>query len=179
MERIAPKVTDGTERLPLVGAHNTLGGIFHYQQVMGLSNGHDFVHVAGNTRIMDGRDHSSPFGDGRLDGGRIDILRIGQDINEHELRAHENKGRRRARKCEARQDHFVSRLKIAEHSSHLECRCSTSGQQNFIGTEAFFQPRLTFLREGAITADLTVILHRFTHIVKLRANIGRDVKVNH
>ena len=77
VERITPKVSDGTECLPLVGAHNTLGGIFNHEETVSLCDSHDFVHVAGNTRIMDGHDNSSLFGDGRLNGSRIDILRVG------------------------------------------------------------------------------------------------------
>ena len=69
-----------------------MGGIFDDRKAMALGDSQDGVHLASDSRVMNGDDDPRAVRDGVFDLGLVDVHGIGSDIDEHELCPCEHEG---------------------------------------------------------------------------------------
>ena len=73
MEAVAAKIANAAESLSFVGGHDTLCGIFDYQQIVAFGNIHNGVHLAGNAGIMYRNDGSGLVSDGIFNQSFVNV----------------------------------------------------------------------------------------------------------
>ena len=97
-----------------------LGVIFHDIQMIGISQSHDRLHIAGLSEQVDGHNRLCPFRNSRFYFPGIDIEGIRIDIHQHgrQSQQSDNLGSRYISKC--RQDHLIAGLKLQCHQGNLQ-----------------------------------------------------------
>ena len=122
MEGISTEVSDRTQRLALVGGHDSLCSIFYDQQVVALRDVHDGVHFASHTSIMHRHDRPGTRRDGCRYQSLVYIQCIRADVHKHRDPAAQHEGIGRGNKGIGRHDHLITGLDIREHRRHIQRR---------------------------------------------------------
>ena len=139
---------------------------------------HDGVHLAGDAGIVHDAEYAGLFGDGGLDLRLVDIHGVGANVDKDELCAGEREGGSGAGEGKARQNNFVTGLKLAQKRRHVERARAAGGQQNLLRVKALFKPFGRLAGEFAVTADFPGI-YGLLDIFKLVSGARRDVEVYH
>ena len=139
---------------------------------------HDLIHLAGNTSVVDGHNHSRTVRYRRLDLCLVNVHGIGPDIHEHQGCTHHLECSRCRRECETWENDLVTRLEIAEDGSHLECCSAARCQEGLPCAKAILEPFVALHAERSVTTNLVVLLARLADVLHLAPNKRRYVEVN-
>ena len=91
MEAVAAVIAKRPKYPPLIGAHNPLGSILYHIKPVFLSDRQNFIHFAGNTRVMHGYDGFGFIRNCFFYFVFIQVHGIRTDIDKNNLSAPENK----------------------------------------------------------------------------------------
>ena len=141
-------------------------------------NVQDGVHLAGHARVVHDEDDLRPVGDRGLDLRLVDVHGVGPDVHEHELCPVVDKGGGRAGEGEAREDHLIPGLQIAQEARHIQGGRARGGQQHLVRVKALFEPIAAAPGEFPVAADL-VGGNGLGNIFHLVSRAGRDVEADH
>ena len=157
-------MSDGSERLAFVIGIDGLSCVLHHQQVVLLCNFHDTVHVASDTGIMDGDNDLRPRRYQGLDLLRINVGITLHTVGEDNLRPMADESQSGRHESITGNNDLVTRLDIAQDSSHLQGVGAAGRQQAFLEAVFLFKEPLAALGELTVATQFAVI-HGLIHIM--------------
>ena len=131
METVTAKISDSSQRFPLVKSIDTLSGILDHLQIIFFRQFHNRIHLTSHTGIMNRHDGFRLFCDRRLDFCLVDIHGVRTDIHKHAGSSPENESIRRRYKRIRRHNDFIPRLDIRQISRHFQRMGTGSGKKYF------------------------------------------------
>jgi len=178
MERIAAKISNGTQRAPFVGGHHPLGCVFDHHQVMVAGDRHYRVHLACHTGVVDRHDRLGAGCDRCFDQPFVDVEGVFADVHEDRHPTTEHEGIGRGHKGVGGHDDLIPRLDVGQDGGHLQrCRAGV-GEQSLVAAGLLLQPGVALLGEVAIACELTADMG-LRDVMELLTGEVRLVKRDH
>ena len=179
MEAEGRQMADGSERSPLVIRVDGLRRVLHHDQVVLFREGHDLVHVAGDSGVMDRNDDPGARRNQRLDLLRVDVGVPSHRVGKDDAGAFPDKRQGRRHEGVGRDDDFVPRLQVAEQRRHLQRIGATGGQQALLEAILFFEETLAAFGELAVPGEFSVLQDGFCDIFGLFPREVRLIEMDH